>query len=185
MMAASASHSGIDGKRLQHLDHALHDHVHPAAIVARKPADDDAERKADHDAKQADGERNARAADDPREHVTSEPVGTQEEHLPALCRTEQMPVHLHQAPPVIGIALAEKAELLRLAGVVAILPLQRLHVELVVLGVHERTDEFAFMEQPQLLRRRIDEVDIAGLDVVGRQELADEDRGVQDGKKHP
>ena len=45
----------------------------------------------------------------------------------------------------------------------------------IVRPIDERTDELALVEEVHPLRRRIDEVDVAGMQIVGRQKLADED----------
>ena len=46
--------------------------VDPAAVIAGNAADDDAEDETERDAEQADGERDARAVDEAREHVAAE-----------------------------------------------------------------------------------------------------------------
>ena len=46
--------------------------------------------KLKRDADQADGQRDARAVDDAREHVAAEPVGAEQEHLAALGRADEM-----------------------------------------------------------------------------------------------
>ena len=62
-------------------------------------------------------------------------------------------------------------------------PAQRLHVELVVERIDERSDEAALVEQMDGLRRGEDEVSVPRIQLVGRQELDEEDRGVADGEK--
>ena len=70
------------GNGAEHLGDALHDGIEEAAVIAGDAADDDADRVAERHADQADGERNPRAVDEPREHVAPEPVGAEQEHRP-------------------------------------------------------------------------------------------------------
>jgi hypothetical protein len=140
--------------------------------------------KADHHAQKADCQRDARTVYDAREHVAAQPVGAEQEQLPVLGRAEQVGIHLHQPPPPVCVAFAEKPYLVGLGAVLAILALQRFHVEFVLVAIHERADERSLVEQAYLLRRSIDVVYMACLHVVGRQKLADEDRRVQDGQEY-
>ena len=64
--------------------HAALDHdIAPAAVIAGDAADDDAEGQADGDADQPDGQRDARTVDHPRHQIATEPVGPEQEQLPA------------------------------------------------------------------------------------------------------
>ena len=110
-------------------------------MIAGEPADDDAEHEADGDAEQADGQRDARAVDDARQHVAAEPVGAEQEQLAALGRADQMEVAFEQAPELVGVAAAEEAHLLHVVCVVGVFALQRVHVELHRAAVDERPDE--------------------------------------------
>ena len=112
-----------------------------AAVIAGQAADDDAEHEAERDADQADGQRDARAIDDARQHVAAEPVGAEQEQLAVLGRADEMQVALDQAPEFVGVAAAEEADLLHVARVVGVFALQRVHVELHVAAVDERPDE--------------------------------------------
>ena len=112
MIAASAIHSGMLGidcstSMMRWTIRSKH-----AAVIAGEPADDDAEHEADGDAEQADGQRDARAVDDARQHVAAEPVGAEQEELAVLGRADEMDVALEQAPEPVAVAPAEEADLL-------------------------------------------------------------------------
>ena len=62
-------------ERADDLDEPLHQAVDPAAVVAGEPAQRQADHETDGDADDADGERDARAIEDAREHVATEPIG--------------------------------------------------------------------------------------------------------------
>src|SRR5215216_11169 len=98
-------------------------------------------------------------------------VGTEQEELATLGRTDQMQVALYKTPERIRIAAAEEAQLLDVIGIVGIFALEGIHVELDRSAIDERSFECSFMEQPHLLRWRIDTVDIAGGEIVGSEEF--------------
>ena len=116
----------------------------------------------------------ARPVDDPRQHVPAQPVGAQKEHRAALGRADQMQVRLDQPPELVLVAPAEEAQPLHVLAVVGVDAPQRLHVQLHRPAIDERPDEAAVVEQPHPLRRLVDMVDVARVQVVGRQELADQ-----------
>ena len=63
---------------------SLRDGVEPAAPIGRERADRGAQKDHDHDAEHADRQGDTPAGDDPREHVTSAPVGTEQEYRAAI-----------------------------------------------------------------------------------------------------
>src|SRR5258707_13280980 len=136
---------------LDDLDQALDQNVDPAPVIAGDAADDDAEGEADGDADEADGERDARAVEDAREHVAAEPVGAEQEELAVLGRADEMDVALDQPPEEIAVAVAEEAQLLHLGGIGGVDALQVLHVEVVVVAIDERPDEAALVEEMERL----------------------------------
>src|SRR5882724_5737311 len=99
---------------LDDLDQALDQDVDPAAVIAGDAADDDAEGEADGDADEADGERDARAVEDAREHVAAEPVGAEQEERAAVGRAGKMEVALDETPEPIAVGVAEEADGLQL-----------------------------------------------------------------------
>src|ERR1700754_2413088 len=103
---------------LDDLDQPLDDDVDPAAVIAGDAADDDPQGEADGDADEADGERNAGAGDDAREHVAAEPVGAEQEEGAVLRRADDMEIALDEAPEAISVAMAEEAQLLHLLGII-------------------------------------------------------------------
>src|SRR5271167_3252156 len=119
-------------ERLHDLDAALDHDVGPAAVIPGDATDDDAERKTDRDADEADGQRDARAVDDAREEVAAEPVGAEQEQLPALRGTSEMKPGRDVAPEQIRVAATEEPERLVLVGVRRVDPLQIIHIEAVV-----------------------------------------------------
>ena len=84
--------------------------VGPAAVIAGDAADDDAEGQADGDADQPDGQRDARAVDDPRQQIAAEPVGAEQEQLPALGRADEMQIARDHAPELVLVATAEEPQ---------------------------------------------------------------------------
>src|SRR5688572_4587542 len=166
--------------RAHHLDHALHDVVDPAAVIAGEPAQDHAQHDRHRDADESDGERDAHSVEDAREHVTPQPVGAKQEHRPALRRAHQMQVAGNDAPPVVFVAAAEEPDLQRLLRILGEDAFQGLHVELVVERIDERPDELALVEEVDRLRRHVDVLHVAGVLLVGRQELHHHDRSIHD-----
>ena len=146
--------------------------IEEAAVIAGDAADDDADHVAQRDADQADGERDARAVDEPREHVAPEPVGAEQEHRarpPAGRSDGNRP--LNRSQKLYSLAGAEEADRLRLGAVGRVFPLQRVHVELEVERIDERPDEAPLVEEMHRLRRRVDEAGVAAVQVVGRDAL--------------
>ena len=86
------------------------------------------------------------------------------------------------APETVRIAAAEEAQFLHVLRIVGIFALQVVHVELHRPAIDERSDELPVMEELDLLRRRIDELDIARSEIVWRQELAEEDHEIENGE---
>src|SRR3546814_9781819 len=85
-----------------------------------------------------------------------------------------MEIGPHQAPEVIGIAAAEKAQRLHLARVRRVFPLQGFDIHLEAIAVDEGPDETALVEQMDGVRWRIDGARIAGLQVIGRDHFRDQ-----------
>src|SRR5262249_15249125 len=155
-----------------YLDQALREVVDPAAVVAGKAADDDAQREAERDPDQADGQRNAGAIDQTRQHVAAKLIGTEEMNGPLLRRAEQVEAGIDQTPEQILVTEAEEPQGLRLARVDRVFALERRLVQFEVIGIDERTDERAGrVEQMQRLRWRIDMRRVLRLIVVGCQDL--------------
>ena len=72
--------------------------------------------------------------------------------------------------------MAEEADRLSLLGILGVDPLKVCHVEPIVVTIDERGDESALVEDPDALRRRIDEVGVACIEAIGGEKLADQDR---------
>ena len=175
MIAASAIHSGMLGQRLQDLDDALDDQIEDAAVIAGEPADDDAEHEADGDAEQADGQRDARAVDDARQHVAPEPVGAEQEQLAALGRADEMEVRSRPGPRTCRHRRGRRSgSAATLFGLSVYSRFSVSMLSVIVAAIDEGPDEAALVEQMDRLRRRMDEVDVARVQIVGRQELDDE-----------
>src|SRR5207248_10424245 len=102
---------------LDHFDAALDQDVGPAAVIAGNAADQDAEREADDDAEQPDGQRDPRAVDDARQQVAAETVGAEQKQLAARRRTDQVAVAVDIAPEFVGVAPAEPLDRLTLLRV--------------------------------------------------------------------
>src|SRR6266446_7529987 len=163
---------------LDDLDQALDQDIDPAAVIAGDAADDDAEGEADGDADQPDGQRDARAVEDAREQVATEPVGAEQEERALLGRTGEVEIALDEAPELIAVAVAEESDRLWLAGILGVDAPQVAHVEPIIVTVDEGPDEMPVVKEMDALRRREDEVGMARLIVVGRQDLADRDRQI-------
>jgi hypothetical protein len=148
-------------ERLHDLDEALDHHVGPATVIPGDAADNDAERKADRDADQPDGQRNPRAIDDARHEVTAEPVGAEQEQLPVLGRADEMEARRGEAPEQVLVAVAEEPERVVLVRVRGVDPVQVVHVEAVVVALDIRGDEAARVEEAHVLRRRVDKIGVA------------------------
>src|SRR6516162_4496956 len=144
-------------KRLNDLDHALDEHVDPTAVIAGDAAEKETQCEADGNANEAHGERDTRAIEDARQHVTAEPVGAEKEELSVLGRADEMKIALPEAPEEIALAMAEEAQRLHDVGILAVDPLQVVHVEAVVVAMNEGSDEVAIMEEMDRLRGRKDE----------------------------
>src|SRR5581483_6330968 len=137
---------------LDDLDAALDQHVGPAAVIAGNAADQDAEGKADRNPDQPDGQRNAGAVDDAREHVAPEPVGPEQEQLTAVSGAEQVEIACEQTPIEIAVAVAEEADWLTLLRVGGVDAAQIRHVEAVVEAVDKRPGKPAVVENVHGLR---------------------------------
>jgi hypothetical protein len=148
-------------------------------VVSGQTADHDAENKADGNAEKADSQRYPGAVEQAREDVTTKPITSHQEKLTALGGADHVEAALEQAPEFVFVARAEEAELLDLAGVVGVVALQGVHVERHVAAVDEETDEIAVMEEPHPLRWRVDEIHIAGMQIVRRQDLDDGDDEIE------
>src|SRR5712671_1986907 len=164
---------------LDDLDAALDQDVGPAAVIAGDAADQDAERKADDDADQPDGQRDPRAVDDPRQQVAAEPVGAEQEHLPARRRAGQVHIAVDIAPEFVRVAMTQPAERLILCRVGRVHPMQIGHVETVIVAQDERGAQAALVEQAHALRRRVDEIGVPAVEPVGREKLAEQDDQVE------
>ena len=164
---------------LDHLDAALDQDVGPAAVIAGDAADQDAERKADDNADQPDRQRDARAIDNARQEIAAEPVGAEQKERAALGRADQVQIARDIAPELVGIAVAEPADRLWLRRVRRIDPVQFRHVEAVIVAEHMGLCEPTLVEQAQALRRRVDEIGVAAVERVGREEFAEQDDGVE------
>src|SRR5262249_44141373 len=167
------------GERAQHLDRSLRQVIDPAAVIAGHPADQDPKHEADRDADQADGERDAGADKNAREHIAAGPVGAEQEGGAALGRAEQVKARRNDAPPAVGIAQAEEAQLFHARRIGRVFAFEGGHVEVIAKAIHERPDEAALVKQMHALRRRVDEVGVTAVQVVGRQELAGDDRSIE------
>ncbi len=103
----------------------------------------------------------------------------------ALRRAEQVNDPPASRPTVpIGVAEAEEAQRLDLREIRRVDALQRFHVEAVVVAVDEGPDEAPVLEEMDVLRRREDEIVVPAVEPIGRQELADQDRGVKHHQHH-
>src|SRR5579863_1642957 len=165
-------------KRLNHFDNALNKDVGPAAVIPGDAADHDTEREADRDADKTDGQRNPCAIDDARQQIATEPVGAEQEQLPAIGRADEMEACRDEAPEQVFVALAEKAQGLVLCRVGRVDTLQIIHVEMVVVALDIGRGEPVFAKNVNMLRRRVDEVGVAGIEPVRRDDLADQGRRV-------
>src|SRR3990170_2811519 len=85
-----------------------------------------------------------------------------------------MPVTFNQAPEPVTVALAEETDPLNIILFFDVVPLERVHIQRHLAAIDERPDELAVVEQVHPLRRRIDVVHVACVQIVGRQELADQ-----------
>src|SRR5260370_10357035 len=111
-------------------------------------------------------------------------MGAEHEERAVLGRAGEMEIALEEAPERVAVAVAEKADGLRLAGILGVDAPQIAHVEVIIVAVDEGPDELPVMKQMDALRRREDEIGVARLVVVGRQDLAHRDRqihGKEDG----
>ena len=124
---------------MHNLDRPLRDEIECPAIIARKAPEQDAEREADANADEPHGERYSRAVNDTREHVTAEPVCSEEEHLAAFRRADDVETCIEQAPELVRIALAEEAQRLNAGRLDRIVALQIFEIKLVLDPVNERT----------------------------------------------
>ena len=137
--------------------------------------------EADGNADEADGQRDPRAVDDAAQHVAPQPVGAEEEQRPALGRADEVQIPGHPAPVFISLAAAEEAHRLNQLVVLGVFALPVLRVEAEAVAIDEGADEAALVvEEMELLRRGEDGVHVARMQRIGRQELADEDRRIED-----
>ena len=89
-----------------------------------------------------------------------------------------MPIGLDQAPEVIGVALAEKADGLNLGQVRRVVARQILHIQAVAMAIDEGANETPFMQEMQTLRGGPHEIRVAGVGIIGSQRLAKSGGGV-------
>src|SRR5215470_18311247 len=107
-------------KGLDDLDHALDEHVDPTAVIAGDAAEKETQGEADGNANEAHRQRDARAIEDARKHVTAEPIGAEEKELSVLGRADEMKIALPEAPEEIALAMAEEAQRMHDAGIFAV-----------------------------------------------------------------
>src|SRR6185295_4584785 len=93
--------------------------------------------------------------------------------------TDEVEAAVDQAPETVVVAEAEEAHALHLGGIVGIDALQGREIEAHAVAVDERSDEASFVKEVQRLRRRIDVARVARVQVVGREDFAHQDRGVE------
>ena len=93
-----------------------------------------------------------------------------------------MQVGFEQTPPTIRIAVAEEAELFDRAGVRSRIRAAASPCSSCSEPINERSDEAAIVEQVARLRRGEDEIGMPAVQVVGCEELADQDRRVEHGQ---
>src|SRR5579875_1002818 len=167
---------------LDDFDQPLDQDVGPAAVIPRDAADQHRQREADGDPQQSDGQRDPRPVDDPRQHVPAEPVGAEQKQLSAARRAEKVHVAAQQAPEAIAVAMAEKPDRFPLFRVRRVDPLEPIHVEPVIVALDIGPYEPTVVEDMNGLRRRVNEIDIARIDPVRGEELAEQDRARQHGK---
>src|SRR5262245_32034887 len=168
----------------QDLNQALHAFIKPAAVVARQSAEQNTQDEAGADAKKSDGQGYARAIDEAREHVLAYLVGPEQVELPPLRRADEVKLALEQAPKAILVPLAEKAKLLDFVLINGVFAPQRLRIQLELVAIDKRADELPVMEQVHRLRRRQNAADILGVLIVGRDEFANQDRGVEGSQEY-
>jgi hypothetical protein len=94
-------------------------------------------------------------------------------------------IALPQAPEFVAVASAKEADGMNLGLVVQINALQRVHIERHVASIHERADEGAFVEQMDRLGWCMNVIDVARVQIVGSQELADENHRVKRRQENP
>ena len=85
--------------------------IDPAAEKAGNAADGHAEDQAHEDADEADGQRDLRPVNDPREDVPAEAVGTEDIHAVARLRVreaEELGLHRDEAEQIIGLRPARR-----------------------------------------------------------------------------
>src|SRR5437868_5320302 len=90
-----------------------------------------------------------------------------------------------QAPKLILVAMAKEANRLRLLCIRRVDPLEFGHVEPIIVPVNKRSDQSAVAKDPDTLGRSEDEVGVARIEAVRRQELADQDRQVHRQQDRP
>ncbi|MND33130.1 hypothetical protein D3C80_237150 [compost metagenome] len=90
----------------------------------------------------------------------------------------------NEAPEFVGIALAEEAEPLHLVGIVGVDAPQVLHVQRHLLAVDEWPDERPVMKQMHRLRRRIDVIHVARVEIIRRKKLGDDDRQIAEQQEY-
>src|SRR5579883_585029 len=172
------------GKRLYDLDEPLDQHVDRAAVIAGDAADHDTQGEADGDTHEADRERDPRAIDDARQKIAPEPVGAEQKQRAARGGAEKMQIAWEEAPEEIAIAVTEEAQRLHLAAILGIDAPQIPHVEVIVESVDIGRGESAIAEKMHRLRRRIDEIRMAGMMAVRCQKFAEGDREIHRNEQH-
>ena len=160
------------GEGPHHLDEPLDHVVDPATEIAGDAAQGDADQETDEDPQQADGQRDPRPVDDPRKQVAAEAIGPEEEERAALRRAYKVEIAVQEAPELVLVPTAEKAQRLDLGGVLRVPPLHGGQVEFHAVAVDERPDEPAFVDQLDRLRGRINAFRIPGVEVVRGDHLA-------------
>ena len=118
-------------------------------------------------------------------HIPPQAVRAEQKQRGALRRAHEVERRAEEPPEFVGIARAEEAERIGLRRVFGVLPLQRLHVELLDQRVDEGPDESALVHPVHALRRRIDEVGVPRMEVVRHQNLGHERRSVHEQEDDP
>ncbi len=165
-----------------HLDHALHDVVDAAAVVAGSNPQDRPDDQAQEHADEADGQRHLAADDDARELIAPLAVGAEQvDRLLRVFRAEQVEIHGDQAEELVFVAVNEEPDRDFPIRIGLVGCQQRIQVDFPVERVHVEANVPIDVQGHRL---RIQQLDPAAVDVIGRDEVGEDHHHIKANDGH-
>src|SRR5262249_44159766 len=115
--------------------------------------------------------------------IATQSISPGQKEMPSLGRTKEVQIPRKQPPEAIFTTTAEEADRFPFA-VARIDTLQGVHVEPVIKAINKWGYQSAIIEDPDPLWRSVNEIGVAGVQVIGSEELTNQDRRIHHQKDH-